>query len=166
MNEKKIVAVSGGFDPLHIGHLRLMQEARKQGDYLIVFLNTDDFLIAKKGRPFMPFAERKELIEGFACVDEVVATLDPVIPEPPYQTQCETLRHYRPDIFANGGDRKSDNIPEYAVCEEEGIKMVFNMGEGGKVQSSSDLVTDYHEWLLENKEATIHLAAEKKFGVG
>ena len=164
-DNKTVVAVSGGFDPIHIGHLRLMQDAREQGDYLIVFLNTDDFLEAKKGKAFMSFAERKELIEGFACVDEVVATIDPVVSGPPYQTQCETLRHYRPDIFANGGDRKFDNIPEYQVCEELGIDMVFNMGEGGKVQSSSDLVRDYHDFLQDNHKAEIHIQADQKYGV-
>lgn len=147
---KKVVAVSGGFDPIHIGHIRQMQEAKKLGDELVVFLNSDQFLINKKGRPFMKFEERKEVIEAFGCVDRVVAVIDQD------QTVCETLRLYKPDIFANGGDRKSDNIPEYDVCNELGIEMVFGVGWGGKVQSSSDLIRDYCDFLQANEKAQIH----------
>ncbi len=146
---KKVVAVSGGFDPIHIGHVRMMQEAKKLGDELIVFLNSDDFLIRKKGKPFMPFDERKELIEAFGCVDQVVEVVDQD------QTVCATLRKYKPDIFANGGDRYSHNIPEYDVCGELGIEMVFGVGQGGKVASSSDMIRDYHEFLKENEAAKI-----------
>ncbi len=146
---KKVVAVSGGFDPIHIGHVRMMQEAKKLGDELIVFLNSDDFLIRKKGKPFMPFDERKELIEAFGCVDQVIPVIDID------HTVCETLRKYKPDIFVNGGDRKSDDIPEYKICRELGIEMVFEVGRGGKVQSSSDLVRDFHEFLKKNEDAQI-----------
>lgn len=144
-----VVAVSGGFDPIHIGHIRLMEEAKKLGTKLIVFLNSDDFLIRKKGKPFMPFHERKEVIEAFGCVDMVV----PVVDED--QSVCETLRTYRPHIFANGGDRKAENIPEYGICEECDIKMIFGIGAGGKVQSSSDMIRDYHEFLKTRDDAAI-----------
>ncbi len=140
--EKKpiVVAVSGGFDPLHIGHLRLMQEAKQLGDELVVILNNDNWLRKKKGYAFMPQAERQELIEGFACVDRVVLTThDADVAD---RSVCAELRSVRPDIFVNGGDRTHDNIPEVAVCDELGCKMVFSIGSGGKIQSSS--------WLLKS----------------
>lgn len=133
-----IVAVSGGFDPVHIGHVRMFQEAKKLGDYLIVIANNDNWLKLKKGYAFMPEEERKEIIEAFGCVDEVVLTFHE--PGTTDMSVCKELEAIKPDIFANGGDRKADNIPEYEVCERLGIKMEFNVGHGGKVQSSSDLV--------------------------
>lgn len=135
---KVVVAVSGGFDPVHIGHVRMFQEAKALGDELVVILNNDHWLRYKKGFVFMPEAERKEIIAAFACVDRVVltkhkkGTVD--------MSVCEALRVVRPAIFANGGDRKLGNIPEVPVCREINCKMVFNVGRGGKVQSSSDLV--------------------------
>lgn len=127
------VAVSGGFDPPHFGHIRYFRDAKKLGNKLIVILNTDDFLIGKKGYAFMPFEERKELIESIVYVDEVIKCIDKD------ETVCKTLELIRPDIFAKGGDRTIDNIPEREICEELGIKMVFGVG-GEKVQSSSWLV--------------------------
>lgn len=134
MNKKKVVvAVSGGFDPVHIGHVRYLKEAKRLGDKLLVILNTDDFLIRKKGKPFMGFDERKEILEAIRWVDEVVPSVDDD------QTVCQSLRHYRPDIFAKGGDRTLGNIPEKDTCTELGIKMVFGVG-GTKIQSSSWLI--------------------------
>jgi len=132
MVKKKRVAISGGFDPIHVGHIRYIREASKLG-HLIVIVNTDDFLLRKKGYVFMPLKERVEIIKAIKGVDEVVVCIDKD------QTVCETLRMLKPDIFAKGGDRTLDNIPERKVCEELGIEMVFNVG-GGKIQSSSDLV--------------------------
>ena len=138
-NKKEIVvAVSGGFDPIHIGHVRLFNEAKALGDKLVVILNNDNWLKKKKGYAFMNENERKEIIEALGSVDEVFITkhskntLD--------MSVCDALRVVRPNIFANGGDRKKDNIPEVAVCDEIDAKMVFGIGYGGKVQSSS--------WLL------------------
>lgn len=132
--KKKItVTVSGGFDPLHVGHVRLFKEAKKLGDKLIVILNSDRFLMKKKGYIFMPYKERKEIIQSIKYVDKLVDCIDKD------QTVCKTLAKLKPDIFANGGDRKSGNIPEEGICERLGIKMVFNVGKG-KVQSSSWLV--------------------------
>ncbi|RME30762.1 hypothetical protein D6789_04685 [Candidatus Woesearchaeota archaeon] len=133
----RVVAVSGGFDPVHIGHVRLFDAAKKLGDKLVVIVNNDNWLLAKKGFVFMPEEERKAIIEFLRPVDEVVLTTHP--PQPNDMSVCDTLRQLRPDIFANGGDRKADNIPEYQLCDELGIKMVFNVG-GGKIQSSSELV--------------------------
>lgn len=140
-NKKKkiVVAVSGGFDPLHIGHVRLFKAARALGDILVVIINNDNWLRRKKGQVFMPEQERREIIEALACVDKVVLTKH--APETTDVSVCDTLREVKPDIFANGGDRKRDNIPEVAVCREIGCRMAFNVGKGGKVQSSS--------WLLD-----------------
>lgn len=131
----KKVAVSGGFDPLHVGHINLFKDAKKLGDYLVVILNSDEFLMTKKKYIFMPFEQRKEMIESIRWVDEVVPCIDKD------QTVCQTLRKIKPDIFANGGDRNKKNIPEVAICQEIGAQMVFNIG-GGKIQSSSWLVND------------------------
>lgn len=136
---KKIV-VSGGFDPVHVGHLRMFQEAKRLGDYLIVILNNDNWLKKKKGYAFMPEAERKEIIEGFECVNEVILTSHEENDED--VSVCRELKQIKPDIYANGGDRKADNIPEYKLCNKLNIEMVFNVG-GGKIQSSSELVNKY-----------------------
>ncbi|MEK7062913.1 MAG: adenylyltransferase/cytidyltransferase family protein [Patescibacteria group bacterium] len=141
-NKKQIVvAVSGGFDPLHVGHIRMMQEAKKLGHKLVVILNNDNWVQTKKGCVFMNQKERKELIESIGCVDEVVLTSHAKGTKD--MSVCGTLKKVKPHIFANGGDRKFDNIPEVPVCKKLGCKMVFNLGKGGKVQSSSWLLTDY-----------------------
>lgn len=141
-NKKRIiVAVSGGFDPVHVGHARMFQEAKKLGDKLVVILNNDNWLLKKKGYVFMPQEERKELLEAIQCVDKVVLTrhrkdLDDM-------SVCAELEYLKPNIFANGGDRKLDNIPEVALCNKIGCKMVFGIGKGGKVQSSSELLKKF-----------------------
>ncbi len=142
---KKIVTVvvSGGFDPVHIGHVRMFNEARALGDRLVVILNNDNWLTAKKGFVFMPEAERKEVIEAFRAVDEVLLTKHEVGTTD--MSICKALEELRPDIFANGGDRKLENIPEVATCEAIECEMVFNVGRGGKVQSSSDLAKKIRE---------------------
>jgi len=138
-----VVAVSGGFDPIHIGHVRMFNEAKALGDKLVVILNNDNWLKYKKGHVFMPEHERKEILEAFEAVDEVFVT------EHQEGTAdisiCDALRKIHPQIFAKGGDRHSGNIPEVAVCEEIGCKIVDNVGHGGKVQSSSWLLKKYKE---------------------
>lgn len=138
--QKKVVMVSGGFDPIHIGHVRYMQEAKKLGDKLIVVLNNDNWLKLKKGYSFMPEKERKEIIEALHCVDEVIVTGHSKNTKD--ITVCKELRKIKPHIFANGGDRKPDGdpVPEVSLCEELGIEIVYNVGHGGKVRSSSLLV--------------------------
>lgn len=141
-NKKKItVAVSGGFDPAHVGHARLFREAKKLGDKLIVILNNDNWLIKKKGYVFMPQNERKELLRHFSSVDKVILTSHEKNPSD--MSVCRELKKIKPDIFANGGDRKLDNIPEASVCREIGCRMVFGLGRGGKVQSSSWLLNKF-----------------------
>jgi D-beta-D-heptose 7-phosphate kinase/D-beta-D-heptose 1-phosphate adenosyltransferase len=138
--KKVVVAVSGGFDPIHIGHVRMFERARSLGDELVVILNNDNWLKKKKGYVFMPERERKEVIEGLRAVDRVVVTKHK--PDDNDVSVCRELRAIKPDVFANGGDRKFDNTPEVAVCDAIGCAMVFNVGKGGKIQSSS--------WLLKN----------------
>ena len=133
MSKKKIIAVSGGFDPIHIGHVRMIQDARKLGN-VIVFLNTDEWLHRKKGYSFMSWDERAEILLSIKGVKEVYSAMDDD------DTVCEALKFYKPDVFANGGDRKEGNVPEYQICEELGIEMVFNAGGNDKPQSSSWLV--------------------------
>lgn len=132
------VAVSGGFDPLHVGHIRLILEAAKLGDRLVVILNNDNWLTAKKGFVFMPQAERKELLEAVRGVSKVMLTSH--LKNSKDMSVVKELRKLKPDIFVNGGDRKAGNVPEDAVCAELGITMVYNAGKGGKVQSSSWVV--------------------------
>lgn len=135
----KTVAVSGGFDPIHVGHIRMFKEARALGDKLVVILNNDNWLVAKKGYAFMPAKERAEIIESFPFVDRVYITKHKK--SDPDRSVCKALKALKPDVFANGGDRKAaKDIPEAILCRELGIRMVFNVGKGGKVQSSSWLV--------------------------
>ncbi len=135
------VAVSGGFDPSHVGHVRLFKAARALGDSLVVILNNDNWLSDKKGRAFMPEKERAEIISSFSFVDKVIITAHTA--HDPDRSVSRELRQLHPAIFANGGDRKKQSdIPEALVCKELGIRMVFNVGKGGKMQSSS--------WLIDN----------------
>lgn len=130
-----IVAVSGGFDPLHVGHIRHFLGAKKEGTHLIVFLQPDSWLKKKKGYVFMTYEERKEIIESIKWVDFVVKVIDKDM------TVAKTLEKYKPDIFMKGGDRTLDNIPqeEKDVCKKLGIIIMYDE-MGGKVQSSSWLV--------------------------
>lgn len=140
MKKPVVVAVSGGFDPVHIGHIRMFQEAKKLGDELVVILNNDHWLKDKKGVPFMPEAERREIIEAIEGVDRVILTDH--APGDADRSVCRSLREIKPDIFANGGDRKPDGdpVPEVDLCNELGIEVIYNIGAGGKVQSSSWLI--------------------------
>ncbi len=135
---KIVVVVSGGFDPIHVGHVRLFRKAKRLGDELVVILNNDNWLKKKKGFIFMPQHERCEVIKAINGVDRVVITKHPKNPSD--MSVCGELLEIKPHVFANGGDRNKSNIPEVDVCRSIGCAMVFNIGQGGKVQSSS--------WLL------------------
>ena len=145
-NKKKIVvAVSGGFDPVHFGHVRLFKEAKNLGDELVVILNNDNWFKVKEKPVFMPHKERKEIIEALECVDKVVIsghkknTKDISV--------SRELLKIKPHVFANGGDRKPEDVDipssEYKVCKKLGIEIVFNVGKGGKIRSSSGLLREY-----------------------
>ena len=130
----KVITVSGGFDPLHIGHLRMFKEAKELGDHLLVIVNDDEFLCRKKGSNFMSLEDRVEIVKAVKYVDQVCVAIDDD------NTVCKTLEKYKPDIFANGGDRQNmADIPEAEICRKLGIKMIFGIG-GGKIRSSSELV--------------------------
>ena len=130
---RKIVCVSGGFDPIHIGHVRMIQDASQLGE-VIVIANSDEWLMRKKGYVFMTYAERQEIIYAIKGVIDVVEASDDD------NTVCKTLRNLNPHIFANGGDRGNKNTPEMAVCKELDIQMVWGMGGNAKPQSSSWLI--------------------------
>jgi len=139
---KKIVVVSGGFDPIHIGHIRMFGEAKKLGDKLVVILNNDNWLKKKKTHIFMHQKERREILESIEGVDRVVMTGHPKNPKD--MSVSKEILKIKPDIFANGGDRKEEkDILEGEACRKVGCKMVFNVGQGGKVQSSSWLLVKY-----------------------
>ena len=132
------IATSGGFDPMHVGHLRCLQEsaelARSQSTQLVVIVNGDGFLQRKKGFSFMPELERAEIIAGVHGVDAVVLWDDGT------QYVTGALDILRPIFFTKGGDRDSAaNVPEFDLCEKIGCRVMFGVG-GGKIQSSSDLV--------------------------
>jgi cytidyltransferase-like protein len=140
MSQKLVkVAVSGAFDPIHVGHIRYIHEAAKLGDRLVVILNKDDFLLKKKGFVFWPFNERKEILENIKGVDEVVAAVDDD------QTVRKTLELIKPDIFAKGGDGTGPgNIPEVDTCHKIGCRLVTNVG-GGKIRSDNELALKVKE---------------------
>jgi len=148
-----VVAVSGGFDPIHIGHVRLIQDAKKLGDKLVVILNNDNWLKKKKGYIFMHQNERKEIIEAIKGVDEVILTNHRSNSKD--MSVSKELMKIKPDIFANGGDRTPTNIPEALVCKKIGCEMVFNVGQGGKVQSSSRLLAEYLKSVKTKKQIDI-----------
>ena len=134
-----IMILSGGFDPVHKGHVRLFKHAKNISRKVIVGINSDDWLVRKKGKCFMNFAERAEIVKGFRDVDEVMMFSDVD------DTAIELLVHVQklyPDLsiaFGNGGDRTEENVPEKGFCSAYNIDMVYGVG-GGKVQSSSELV--------------------------
>jgi len=147
-NKKIVVAVSGGFDPIHVGHVRLFYAARALGDELVVILNNDNWFSIKGRHIFMPEQERKEIIEALKPVDRVILTRHKSSKKVFDRTSreysvCRELEELKPDIFANGGDRFESDVPEVATCKKIGCRTVFNVGDGGKMQSSSWLLGKY-----------------------
>jgi D-beta-D-heptose 7-phosphate kinase/D-beta-D-heptose 1-phosphate adenosyltransferase len=129
------IAVSGYFDPLHVGHLEYLEQAAALGDKpfftkLVVIVNTDKQASLKKGKSFMKEEDRLKIVRALRCVDEAFLAVDED------QTVCESLRLCKPDIFANGGDRTEEEIPEAKVCKELKIEMVDGLGQ--KIRSSSE----------------------------
>lgn len=121
------VIVTGGFHPLRVGHLRHFRAAKKLTDRvrLIVLVNSDEDMVKKYGVCAMPQAERMEIVGALRCVDEVVAVIDKD------RTVAKTIRKVKPDIFAKGGDRTLDNLPESEVqaCADVGCSIVVGVGE-------------------------------------
>jgi len=133
MTNNKTVMVSGGFDPVHIGHIRMIIEASKYGDVIVV-ANSDDWLFRKKGFVFMSFDQRAEILASIKGVVKVTGVDDHD------GTVCEAISREKPDYFANGGDRKKHNTPEQALCQHLDIEMLWGVGGDDKANSSSELV--------------------------
>ena len=147
---KNIIIVSGGFDPVHKGHIRMFREAANFGANVIVGLNSDEWLTRKKGKSFMKWDERAEILESCNFINQVIPFDDSD------DTASDAIKRvfdmYNADssdyniYFANGGDRKLGNVPEFDNCRELGVVMLWNFG-GGKIQSSSDLTKN---WEVKN----------------
>ena len=127
------IMVSGGFDPVHIGHIRMIREASRYGDVIVV-ANSDDWLFRKKGFVFMEWEQRAEILSSIKGVVKVSGVDDSD------GTVCHAIRRLKPDYFANGGDRKKHNTPEQSVCDELGVKMLWGIGGDDKANSSSELI--------------------------
>ena len=131
-NKNKIrVAVSGYFDPIHVGHLEYLKMAKELGDSLVVIVNNNHQCELKKGKPFMDQNDRLEIVKALRFVDEVFLSIDKD------RTVCKSLEAVRPNIFANGGDRATSEVPETPICKKYNIKMVDGLGD--KIRSSSNL---------------------------
>tara|TARA_B100001057_G_scaffold367209_1_gene370577 strand:- start:654 stop:1058 length:405 start_codon:yes stop_codon:yes gene_type:complete len=127
----KKVAISGYFDPIHVGHLEYIELSKKLGDYLIVIINNNNQCELKKGKPFMDEKDRMKIVSSIKWVDEVYLSIDLD------KTVCKSLEALKPDIFTNGGDRHNKEIPEAVVCRKYDIELLDGMGK--KIRSSSDL---------------------------
>ena len=132
-DQRKTIMVSGGFDPVHIGHIRMILDAARHGDVIVV-ANSDDWLFRKKGFVFMEFEQRAEILAAIKGVVKVSGVDDSD------GTVCEAIRRLKPHMFANGEDRRKHNTPEQDVCEELGVEMLWGIGGEDKANSSSDLV--------------------------
>jgi D-beta-D-heptose 7-phosphate kinase/D-beta-D-heptose 1-phosphate adenosyltransferase len=141
---KKIVLVTGGFDPLHSGHIAYFKSASQLGDELWVALNSDAWLARKKGRSFMPIKERASIVEELACVKQVITGFND-----DDDSACDAIRWAkligaRKIVFANGGDRGSENTPEQqAYSEDSTVEFVFGVGGTDKKNSSSWILKDW-----------------------
>ena len=127
----KIVAVSGYFDPIHVGHLEYLRLSKKLGDKLVVIVNNNHQCVLKKGKPFMDERDRVEIVRSLEMVDEVFLSIDDD------KSVCKSLEKIKPHIFANGGDRSTGEVPESTVCKKYNIQMTDGLGD--KIRSSSDL---------------------------
>ena len=127
----KKIAISGYFDPIHVGHIEYINNAKKLGDWLIVIVNNNKQCALKKGKHFMDENDRVLIVKNIKAVDEVFLSIDDD------KTVSKSLKTVNPDVFANGGDRKNYEIPESKVCRENNIEIIDGLGD--KIRSSSDL---------------------------
>ena len=141
---KKLIILSGGFDPVHKGHVRMFEAASKLG-YVAVGINSDKWLIRKKEKYFMPFSERKEILESIKFIDEVIGFNDDD------DTACDLIENINNKYsekmeiyFGNGGDRTNQTTPEIEYCDKNNIGLIWDLG-GGKIQSSSDLLKSWDD---------------------
>ena len=127
----KVVAVSGYFDPIHVGHLDYLERSKKLGDKLVVIVNSNSQCVLKKGKPFMDEKDRVRIVAALNIVDDVFLSIDKD------KTVCKSLEAIKPDIFANGGDRSTSEVPESVICDKYNIEMIDGLGD--KIRSSSSL---------------------------
>jgi D-beta-D-heptose 7-phosphate kinase/D-beta-D-heptose 1-phosphate adenosyltransferase len=151
MIENSICVLSGGFDPIHVGHVRMINAAKLSAVWLIIGLNSDEWLIRKKGKAFMPFEERREILLAINGVTDVIGfddedgTANDLLRRVAdmrsiFNGFCHVNINMGKEIyFGNGGDRTKENIPELELCQELNIKMLWGLG-GDKIQSSSTLL--------------------------
>jgi len=139
VERKKRVVVSGYFDPFHVGHLEYLEKSKvaaggDKGAHLIVIVNNDHQATLKKGKPFMPAAERVKIVSALRCVDEAFVAIDED------RTCCKSIECITPppDYFCNGGDQNNTTIPERPICEKLGVELLDGLGD--KIQSSSWLI--------------------------
>jgi D-beta-D-heptose 7-phosphate kinase/D-beta-D-heptose 1-phosphate adenosyltransferase len=139
----KIVLVTGGFDPLHSGHIAYFKAAKALGDMLLVGVNSDAWLTRKKGSPFMPYKERADIIDNIKCVDGIVYDFDDADGSSK-DAILEVRKHFPEDtiIFANGGDRTPTNIPEMDI-RDNNLEFVFGVGGEDKKNSSSWILQEW-----------------------
>ena len=145
MNAKKnMIILSGGFDPIHKGHIRMFKEASLNG-MVVAGLNSDEWLIRKKGKFFMPFVERKEILESIRYIDLVKSFDDSD------DTACSLINKINNEysenyniFFGNGGDRTNQTTPEIKFCNDNNIDLIWGLG-GGKIQSSSELLKNWYK---------------------
>ena len=134
---ERIAIVSGYFNPLHVGHLRMMVAASELGDRLLVLVNNDEQQVLKKGKVIQDVDDRLEIVRALRVVDEARPTIDT---DPTVVASLRAVRADFPDaelVFANGGDRPKDNVPELPTCQELGIEMRFGVGGEDKADNSS-----------------------------
>ena len=145
----KIIVVSGGFDPIHSGHIEYFKSARSLGDKLIVALNSDNWLEKKKGKFFMPFKEREVIVKSITYVDEVIGFEDDVKGSCINALEKVKLAYPNDEIyFANGGDRNNKNIPEMKVSN---INFIFSVGGDNKKNSSSWILNKWQYYFEERQ---------------
>ena len=146
---EKLSLVTGGFDPIHSGHIKYFERAKDLSNYLVVGINTEEWLTQKKGQYFLSWKERAEIIRHLDMVDAVISWEDDEL-----GSACGAIEKCldisETVVFANGGDRKKNNTPEMDLCEKIGIQMMWAVGGNNKPQSSSWLVNK----LKENKNGS------------
>ncbi len=145
--EDIVIILSGGFDPVHKGHIRMFKAAKEFPATVVVGLNSNEWLIRKKGKPFMDWEERKEILDSMSYIDTVLAFDDKD------DSACDLIRQVKESYldcsdvrlcFGNGGDRTNSNSPEVDYCNKNEIELLWGVG-GGKIQSSSDLIKKTNE---------------------
>ena len=157
---KKIVVVSGGFDPIHSGHIAYFKSAKKHGDILIVALNSDDWLINKKGKFFMPFQERKIIVENLSFVDQVIDFKDDDLGSAKNALIKVKEMYPNDDIaFANGGDRNKENTLEMSIKD---IEFMFDVGGANKINSSSWILKKWKYYFEKRSWGSFYNLFEEK----